>query len=58
LILGIPEESSQGEIIDYSSRQVIEEQPSTKPFPTTPVMIISGVIAALAGAAALILRKR
>jgi hypothetical protein len=58
LILGIPEESSQGEIIDYSSRQITEEQPLHKPFPTTPVMIISGIIAALAGATALILRKR
>jgi len=56
MILGLPEEANQG--------RVLETEPLRESIPVTPIpirtilMIISGVIAALSGAAALILRRR
>lgn len=56
MILGLPEPETQGEILSTSEARGDGE--TAKPFPANLVMILSGVVAALAGAAAIFLRRR
>lgn len=55
LILGIPDEEVQGQMI--AKEQAPVEREASQPFPRTMIMIISGVVAILAGAVALFLRR-
>ena len=57
LILGLPDEESQGDVIAPASDQLREAQRTRDAFPVTTIMIVSGIIAVLAGIAALILRR-
>lgn len=57
LILGVPAEESQGEIIDSTTDQARGERENRINLPVVPVMIVSGIIAALAGIAAILLRR-
>ena len=57
LILGLPDEESQGDVIASASDQLREAQRTRDAFPVNTIMIVSGIIAVLAGIAALILRR-
>ncbi len=57
LILGLPDEESQGDVIASASDQLRETQQTGDAFPVNTIMIVSGIIAVLSGIAALILRR-
>jgi len=57
LILGLPEEERQGERINSPADQAKSERESRANLPVIPLMIISGIIAVLAGVAAILLRR-
>jgi hypothetical protein len=57
IILGLPEEEIQGGIISPVETG-LDARGASQPFPTNLVMILSGIVAALAGAAAIFLRRR
>ena len=57
LILGLPEEERQGERINSPADQAKSERESRASLPVIPLMIISGIIAVLAGVAAILLRR-
>lgn len=57
LILGVPGEESQGEILPSAADQAEMEHESRTGLPVIPIMIISGTIAVLAGVTAILLRR-
>ncbi len=57
LILGVPGEESQGEILPSAADQAEMEHESRTGLPVIPIMIISGIIAVLAGVTAILLRR-
>jgi hypothetical protein len=58
MILGLPAEELQGEIITTSVETGRDGRGTGKPFNKNLVMILSAIVAALAGAAAIFLRRR
>ena len=57
LILGVHGEESQGEILPSAADQAEMEHESRTGLPVIPIMIISGIIAVLAGVTAILLRR-
>jgi len=57
LILGLPEEERQGERINSLADQAKSERGRSANLPFIPLMVISGIVAVLAGVAAILLRR-
>jgi hypothetical protein len=58
MILGLPDESVQGEVIVTDGSRETQDARAGASFPMELVMIVSGVIAVLSGLAALLLRRQ
>lgn len=58
MILGLPEADAQGQVISTSADESLDQGRAGKALPANLLMIVSAIIAALAGVAAILLRRR
>lgn len=58
MILGLPADEIQGEVIETASDQAREALRTGKSIPANVLMVVSSLIAVMAGAAAILLRRR